>query len=128
MATRRLSPEELQAVSRLAKQWGKIVVKQAFGEQGPGLDVDFAQMEEVAGAAAEGLTEGALEAATAQQGQFMGEKQPCPQCGQLCTVGSEERRLHAKGGVVFLREPKCYCPTCRRAFFPSASGFEAGRT
>ena len=127
MATRKLSPEELQAVTRLAKQWGKIVVKQAFGEQGPGLDVDFAQMEEVAGAAAEGLTEGALEAATAQQGQFMGEKQPCPQCGQLCTVGSEERPLRVKGGVVSLREPKCYCPTCRRAFFPSASGSEAGR-
>jgi hypothetical protein len=44
MATRKLAPEELQAVKRLAKQWGKIVVKHAFGEQGPGLDVDFAQM------------------------------------------------------------------------------------
>jgi len=57
MATRKLSAEELQAVTRLAKQWGKIVVKQAFGKQGPGLDVDFAQMEEVACAAARGLTE-----------------------------------------------------------------------
>ena len=127
MATRKLSPEELQAVTRLAKQWGKIVVKHAFGEQGPGLDVDFAQMEEVAGAAACGLTEGALEAATTQQGQLLGEKQPCPQCGKLCTVGSAERPLRAKGGVVSLREPKCYCPTCRRAFFPSASGVEVGR-
>ena len=126
MATRKLSPEELQAVKRLAKQWGKIIVKQAFGEQGPGLDVDFAQMEEVACAAARGLTEGALAAATAQQGQLLGEKQPCPHCGKLCTVGSEERPLRAVGGVVPLREPKCYCPTCRRDFFPSASGVEAG--
>jgi hypothetical protein len=126
MATRKLSPQELQAVKRLAKQWGKIVVKHAFGETGPGLDVDFAQMEEVAGAAAQGLTEGALEAATAQQGQLLGDQQPCPQCGQLCTVGSAERPLHAKGGVVSLREPKGYCPTCRRDFFPSASGVEAG--
>ena len=117
MATRKLSPEELQAVSRLAKQWGKIVVKHAFGEQGPGLDVDFAQLEEVACAAARGLTEGALEAATAQQGQLLGAKQPCPHCGQLCAVGRAERPLRAKGGVVPLREPKCYCPTCRRAFF-----------
>ena len=127
MATRKLSPEELQVVSRLAKQWGKIVVQHAFGEQGPGLDVDFAQMEEVAAAAARGLTEGALELATAQQGQLLGEKQPCPQCGKLCTVGREERPLRVKGGVVLLREPKCYCPTCRRDFFPSASGVEAGR-
>src|SRR5580765_5328218 len=127
MATRKLSPEELQAVTRLAKQWGKIVVKHAFGEQGPGLDVDFAQMEEVACAAARGVTEGALEAATAQQGQLLGEKQPCPHCGQLCTVGSAERPLRASGGAIQLREPKCHCPTCRRDFFPSASGVEAGR-
>jgi hypothetical protein len=127
MASRKLSPEQLQAVSRLAKQWGKIIVKQAFGEQGPGLDVDFALMEEVASAAARGLTEGALEAATAQQGQLLGAKQPCPHCGKLCTVASEERPMRAKGGSVALREPKCYCPTCRRDFFPSTSGAEAGR-
>lgn len=127
MATRKLSPEELQAVTRLAKQWGKIVVKHAFGEQGPGLDVDFTQMEEVACAAARGLTEGALETATAQQGQLLGEKQLCPQCGKLCTVGSAERPLRVKGGVLSLCEPKCYCPTCRRDFFPSASGAETGR-
>lgn len=126
MVTRKLSPEELQAVSRLAKPWGKIVVKQAFGEQGPGLDVDFAQLEEVACAAARGLTEGALEAATAPQSQLLGEKQPCPQCGKLCTVGSQPRPLRAKGGVISLREPKGYCPNCRRDFFPSASGAEAG--
>ena len=126
MATRKLSPEELQAVRRVAKQWGKIIVKQAFGEQGPGLDVDFAQMEEVAAAAAGGLSEGALEAATAQQGRLLGEKQPCPQCGKLCTVGAAERPLRAKGNVLAFREPKCHCPTCRRDFFPSASGVEAG--
>jgi hypothetical protein len=126
MATRKLSSAELQAVKRLAKQWGKIVVKHAYGDQGPGLDVDFAQMEEVATAAAQGLTEGALEAATAQQGQLLGDKQPCPQCGTLCVVGSQERPLRAKGGVIALREPQGYCPTCRRDFFPSASGAEAG--
>ena len=78
MATRRLSPEELQAVQRLAKPWGEIVVPHAFGEQGPGRDGDFAPREEVACAAAQGLTEGAWEAATAQQGQLVGEKQPGP--------------------------------------------------
>src|ERR1700730_3071396 len=116
MATRSWSTEELQAVARLAKQWGKIVVKQAFGEQGPGLDVDFAQMEEVAYAAARGLTEGALEVAAAQQGQLLGEKRPCPNGGPLCPFGSEGRPLRAKGGFISLREPKCYCPTCRRDF------------
>jgi hypothetical protein len=127
MATRKLTPEELQAVTRLAKQWGKIVVREAFGDQGPGLDVDFAQMEQVAQAAARGLTAGALEEATSQQGRQLGDKQPCPTCGRLCTVAATERPIHATGGVVQLHEPKGYCPTCRRDFFPSASGVETGR-
>jgi len=126
MATRKLTAEELQAVTRLAKQWGKIVVRQAFGDQGPGLDVDFAQMEEVACAAAQGVTEGALEAAAAQQGRQLGDQQPCPQCGRLCTITSAERPFRVKGAIMQLREPKCYCPTCRRDFFPSASGPETG--
>jgi hypothetical protein len=127
MATRKWMPEELQAITRLAKQWGKIVVRQAFGEKGPGLDVDLTQMEEMAFAAAQGLTAGALEEATARQGQQLGEQQPCPTCGKLCAVTSEERPIQVRGGAFQLREPKCYCSTCRRAFFPSASAAEAGR-
>jgi hypothetical protein len=126
MAARKLTPEELQAVARLAKQWGKIVVRHAFGDNGPTLDVDFAQMEQVAQAAAQGLTEGALEEATTQQGAQLGEKQPCPQCGKLCTVLSAERPFRVKGAVMQLCEPKCHCPTCRRDFFPSASRAETG--
>lgn len=64
MATRKLTHEVLQAVTRLAKRWGKIIVKLAFGAKAPGPDVAFAQMGEVAGAAARGLTAGALETAT----------------------------------------------------------------
>jgi len=124
MVARKLSPEELQAVARLAKQWGKIVVRRAFGDHGPGLDVDFAQMEQVAQAAAQGLTEGALEEATTQQGQHLGQRQPCPQCGRLCTIRHAERPLRVKGTVLRLREPECRCPTCRRDFFPSASAVE----
>jgi hypothetical protein len=127
MATRKLTPEELQAIARLAKQWGKIVVRQTFGDQGPGLDVDLTQMEEMAFAAARGLTAGALEEATTQQSEQLGEQQPCPTCGRLCTVMAEERPIHVKGGAFQLREPKGYCSTCRRAFFPSASAAEAGR-
>ena len=126
MATRKLTPEELQAVTRLAKQWGKIVVRNAFGEQGPGLDVDFAQMEEVACAAAQGLTAGAIEEAAAQQGRKLGEKQPCPKCGRLCMVSAAERPMHVRGGTVQLREAKCHCLTCRQDFFPSASCTETG--
>jgi hypothetical protein len=127
MATRKLTPEELQAITRLAKQWGKIVVRQAFGDKGPGLDVDLTQMEEMAYAAAQGLTAGALEVATTQQREQLGEQQPCPTCSRMCMVTLEERPIDVKGGAFELREPKCYCSTCRRAFFPSASTAQTGR-
>jgi hypothetical protein len=127
MATRKFTPEELLAITRLAKQWGKIVVRHAFGEQGPGLDVDLAQMEQIAFAAAQGLTAGALEAATAQQAQQLGEQHACPKCQRVCSATPEERPIQAQGGAFQLREPKCYCPTCRRAFFPSASAAQTRR-
>ena len=50
-------PQDLQKIHDLAHQWGKIVVRHAFGDDGPGLDVDLAAMEEVA-VAAGGLTAG----------------------------------------------------------------------
>jgi len=124
MGSRKLTPEDLEQITKLAKNWGKIVVRQAFGDDGPGLDVDLSQMEDVAVAAARGLTAGALEEATSLQGRLLGSEQPCPQCGRLCGVDSEERLLQVRGGDFLHQEPKCYCPTCRRAFFPSASASE----
>jgi hypothetical protein len=40
----------------LATQWRKIVSRRAFGEHGPGLDLDVQTMEQIAKAAAAGLT------------------------------------------------------------------------
>src|SRR5258708_884878 len=126
MATRKLTADDLEGIRQFAKQWGKIVVRRAYGAEGPDLDVDLTQMEEMAFAAAQGLTAGALEEAAAQQGQRLGSEQACPKCGRLCRVGTEERPIAVKGGAFQLHEPTCYCSTCRRDFFPSASGAEAG--
>src|SRR5947209_6402347 len=60
MPRRQLTPEMLQEIRDLADGWGKIVAKRAFGDQGPGLDVDFDTMEQIALAAALGLTQGTL--------------------------------------------------------------------
>lgn len=126
MATRKWTDADLEGIRQFAKQWGKILVRRAFGEQGPGLDVNLTQMEEMAHAAAQGLTAGALEEATSQQGQQLGDHQNCPTCGGRCVVDSEERTIHVQGGAFQLREAKCYCLVCRRAFFPSASATAAG--
>lgn len=128
MASRKMSQVELDQITELAKAWGKIVIRRSFGEQGPGLDVDLAQMEEIAVAAAAGLTAGVLEIGTQQQALQIGDQQPCPGCNRSCgVVGFEERIIHVRGGTFVHREPKCRCPTCRRDFFPSASAAEARR-
>jgi hypothetical protein len=127
MGSKKLTPEDLAPITKLAKGWGKIVVRQAFGDGGPGLEVDLSQLEDVAVAAAAGLTAGALEEATVQQGRLLGAEQPCPDCGRLCGVTVEERPVLVRGGTFEHQEPSCYCPACRRAFFPSASTAETRR-
>ncbi len=122
MAARKLSEEDLRRISELAKRWGKIIVREQWGEQGPGLDVDLAQMEDVAVAAVRGLLAGTLESATQQQAGQLGESQSCPDCGRMNPLTSEERSITTRGGPFAHQEPKGHCPACRRDFFPSASG------
>jgi hypothetical protein len=120
MPRRQLTPELLQEVRDLAQGWGKIVARRAFGDEGPGLDVDFDMMEQVARAAAAGLTEGALATALEQQARALAGDQPCPACGAPCPVRREPRKLATTGASVTHDEPVCYCPACRRDFFPPA--------
>jgi hypothetical protein len=125
MAARKLKAEDLKHIKELAKGWGKIVVRQQWGEKGPGLDVDLTQMEDVAMAAVRALMAGTLEAATRQQASQLGEEHPCPDCGRMCPLKRAERPIVVRTGITFGHdEPNAYCPACRRAFFPSASSPE----
>lgn len=123
--SRKFTQEELDRISELAKNWGKIVVRRGFGDDGPQLDVDLDPMEDLAAAAARGLIAGTLEAATEQQAQNLGDQQPCPTCERMCSLQTDERPVVVRGGTFTHHEPKGYCPACRRDFFPSASPFEA---
>jgi hypothetical protein len=126
MASSKLNDKDLAEIHALAKQWGKIVVRRAFGDQGPGLDVDLDVMEQLATAAAAGLTAGTLEEATQQQAQQLPAEQPCPTCGRLCPTQQQTRPVTVTGGGQFLhQEPAGHCPACRRDFFPSAPPAEA---
>lgn len=120
MTQHRLTEADLHAVRELAQRWGKIVARQAFGPDGPDLDVDLATMEDVAAAAAQGLTQGTVEYLLDRQAEHLPTPQPCPSCGRPCPVQHEPRPLTVRGATVEHREPACHCPTCRRDFFPSA--------
>jgi hypothetical protein len=127
MSASPLTPEQLQNIRDLAAQWGKIVARRAFGEAGPGLDVDLLALEQVAQAAARGLTEGTLATLLEQQAQALPSEQPCPDCGQLCPVGHDPRPLTGHGGTLTYHEPVCHCPACRRDFFPPTARLAPGR-
>jgi hypothetical protein len=118
MAQRKLAPEKLQEIHDLAAQWGKIVARRVVAEPDPEQQLDFQALEQVAAAAAAGLTEGTLATLLAHQAQTLGSEQPCPTCGRLCPVAYEDRPLTVKGGHLTLHEPVCHCPACRRDFFP----------
>lgn len=127
MARRPFTPRQLDELRQLAAQWGKIVARRAFGEDGPGLDVDFNAMEQVAQAAAAGLTEGTLQTLLGRQAAALGDEQPCPDCGRSCAVQRQERPLRAKAAELRHSEPVCHCPDCRRDFFPPTAGPAPGR-
>jgi hypothetical protein len=126
MARRELPPQVLQELRDRAAGWGKIVARRAFGDAGPGLDTDFDAMEQLARAAAAGLTEGALATLLEQQAQALGEQARCPDCGIPCAVHREPRTLHGPGATVAQSEPVGHCPACRRDFFPPAAAAAPG--
>ena len=99
MATRKLTSEQLAAITDLAKHWGKIVAKNAYGEDGPGLDVDFDQMEQIAAAATAGLAAGTLEQLAEQQTRHVPGEIPCPACQRPCPVERRPRALVARGAI-----------------------------
>ena len=127
MARRPFTPHELNELRHLAAQWGKIVARRAFGDDGPGLDVDFDAMEQLAQAAAAGLTEGTLQTLLERQATALGDQQLCPDCGRSCAVRRQERPLHVRGAELQQSEPICHCPDCRRDFFPPTADFASGR-
>lgn len=132
MPSRQLTDEKRRELVEFAQGWGKIAADEAYGPEGPGLDVDLAGLEEIAVELQQALLKGFCEAAAQRQSDRLPETQPCPQCGAECRVESppdetargkpEPRPMQLRGGSFDLQEPRCYCRRCRRSFFPSADG------
>jgi hypothetical protein len=83
-------------------------------------------MEQIAAAAAHGLTQGTLQRLLQQQAQRLPDPQPCPTCDRLCPTQPRSRRLTARGADLEHVEPMAHCPDCRRDFFPPAAGAGPG--
>ena len=57
------------------------------------------------------------------------ETASCPHCRQprKVTASQKPRRLRGRAGEVSFQRREGYCPSCRKAFFPSGPGLETGR-
>jgi hypothetical protein len=114
-------PDDRSDLRDLVYGWGKVVTRRAFGEAGPGLDLDFDSIESLAVDMAQTLTRGTVEEILRRQFQLLGDEQPCPQCSRPCPVKTAPRTVAVRGGTIDYEEPICHCPACRRDFFPSAA-------
>ena len=69
MASRTLSDEKLAGLKELAHGWAKIIAEAAYGEDGPGLDVDLATMDDIAFEVGRALSAGTCVELTRRQAQ-----------------------------------------------------------
>ena len=111
----------------MAYGWGKVVSRRAYGDEGPGLDIDFDSIESLAIDMGQAVIKGAIEEALKTQWKLLGDHQPCPGCARTCPVTKAPRTIQVRGGAVQYDEPVCHCPACRRDFFPSPPEFAARR-
>ncbi|HEY1600401.1 MAG TPA: hypothetical protein VGG64_12410 [Pirellulales bacterium] len=115
--------QKLREIEEVARGWGKLLAQLAF-PNGVGLDVDLWMIEEVAVTASKALVRGAVEDMTGTQAGALEGEAPCPECGRRCRLDHRPRSIQVRGGTADLDEPVAHCSTCRRDFFPSASGAE----
>ena len=127
MARQQLSEKKRREIEELVQAWGRMLAREVC-PKGPGLTMDMFEMEEIAATAAKALVKGTVETLASDQADELGETHACPQCGRSCPLERRSRPMQVRGGTLNLQEPVAHCSTCRRDFFPSASGTESRRS
>jgi hypothetical protein len=123
MATIEQFQERLRRVVREALQ--KVLAEGDLPEAEEG-EARFTTIETLALAAGDAVSLEVFEQQLAESG--MGPPH-CPRCGfEGQRVKQRDRTLQTRRGLdVPLGEQECYCPGCRRAFFPSLPRAGSGR-
>lgn len=116
--------EELAA--RLAGQLAAAFSHEIYGPEGPELDCDIDEIEELAVLAARAAFDAVIARALLLQNLKLPAQLGCPTCDRLCKVEFEERRVQGRMGPAKIQEPVCHCSACDRDFFPSAGNVAAG--
>lgn len=132
MARPRSSQPQLEALRPYLEGVAKKLADDLWGPQGPAWGTRLTEMEDLALAARDLLTQKLLELGLERQAQALQEQPPaeaavCPSCQRPFAEAAEPapRTLQTRGGPVHWDEPQASCTRCRRAFFPSEQ--ESGR-
>jgi len=80
----------------------------------------YQQIEEAAHRSAEELSRRIQQQSSREVAVQQSAKCDCPWCGREIEIGFIKRTIESADGPVEITEPQGKCPTCRRAFFPSA--------
>lgn len=126
MPSAELNDERIRELAAWAERYGRILADEAYGPEGPGLDVDLTTMESLAVTMQQSLLKGMCEQLTERQAERLPDVQPCPDCGAECRLEPAEpdpeappdkkpssRPLQTRGGAFELVEPRYYCRSCR---------------
>jgi hypothetical protein len=97
MPSHRLTDEKRRDLVEFAKGWGKIAADNAYGPEGPGLDVDLAGLEEIAVELQQALLSGFCEATTQRQAGRLKETLPCPRIAAGSAPSSRRMRRRPPG-------------------------------
>ena len=116
--------EELAA--RLTKQMAELFSEEIYGPEGPALDCDIDEFEDLAVLVGRAAFDAVIARALELQCQQLADRIPCPDCDRECPVQCEKRTIHGRMGPATITEPKCHCSVCDRDFFPSTGIPAAG--
>jgi hypothetical protein len=109
-----------EILGRLGGELAELFTKEFFGPDGPALDSDIDELEDVAVLAARAAFDAVIARALELQNQQLPKEIACPDCGRECPVRQEERTIQGRMGPATIKEPVCRCSVCDRDFFPSA--------
>jgi hypothetical protein len=129
MASWSISEPAQKELLELAQAWGKVIARRACEAQALKPDTHITPLEDLAFQVGQALTQGTLNALLQQHAQQLPAEVPCPDCQTPCPVERVPHVLHLRGGgVLEYDEPTAECSTCRRAFFPLATGARSGES
>ncbi len=99
-----------------------LLAAEKFGPDGPPRNTTFAEIEDYGHQVGQVLARTVDERLARQHAEHFEESSACPTCSVLVGPNEErrERVMQTRDGPVPMEEPAFTCPTCKRAFFPSA--------